>query len=165
LGLPEQQAHVLGGQAELGDFFDRTLEHYPEARSVAGWVVKEVARLVKEGGVAALKFGPESLARLAKMTDGGSISSSAAKSVFETMAASGDSPESIIEQQGLSTLREEELQPIVDAVLAEFPDKVAAYRAGNPRLMALFIGQVMQRTRGRADPQQVSKLLGKQLGA
>ncbi len=165
LGLPEQQAHVLGTQTELGDFFDRALEHYPEARSLAGWVVTELARVAKGGGVAALKFGPESLARLAKLADRGAISSSAAKTVFEAMAETGEDPEAIVERRGLSTLGDDELLPIVDAVLAELPDKVAAYRAGNPRLMALFIGQVMQRTRGRADPKAVSKLLTKQLSA
>jgi glutaminyl-tRNA synthetase len=163
LGLPDEQAHVLGAQAELGDFFDQTVEHHDAARSVAGWVVTDVARVAKEAGVSGLRFGPLELAGLVRMVDEGTISSSAAKAVFETMVSTGDSPETIVEAKGLSKMSDSQLEQIVDAVIEKFSDKVEAYRAGNERLLGLFIGQVMQRSGGRADPKQVSALLRRRL--
>jgi aspartyl-tRNA(Asn)/glutamyl-tRNA(Gln) amidotransferase subunit B len=52
----------------------------------------------------------------------------------------------------------------VDAALAAFPDKVAEYQSGKKGLLGLFMGEVMKRSRGAADPSVATKLLKSRLG-
>ena len=73
--------------------------------------------------------------------------------------------EAIIEKRGLKQISDTgALAAAIDAVLAEFPSQVADYRGGNDKLLQFFVGQVMKRTRGQANPQQLNGLLKEKLG-
>ena len=52
-----------------------------------------------------------------------------------------------------------DLEPVIDAVLERFADKVAAYKKGKKGLLALFVGEVMKQTKGKADPKKTNELL------
>lgn len=76
------------------------------------------------------------------------------------MAATGQSAAQLVEQRGLKQVSSAEaLRPIVEAVLAEHPDKIGAYRGGKVGLLGFFVGQVMRKTGGKANPQQAQALL------
>jgi glutaminyl-tRNA synthetase len=164
LGLPAEQAHVLSTQDDLGHFFEQALPHQTNARALAGWVATEVAREAKERAVAALPFGPRDLAELVELVETGRISARAAKQVFAELSANGGSPALIVKALGLDQVADRSvLEAMIDEVFAQFPDKVAAYRAGNTNLMGLFVGQVMKKSGGRADPKLLAELLGAKL--
>lgn len=78
---------------------------------------------------------------------------------------SGADPVEIVEAKGLRQVSEAgALEPILDRLIAENPDKVVAYRSGKTGLMGFFVGQVMRETQGQANPQLVQELVAKKLG-
>ncbi len=80
------------------------------------------------------------------------------------MCRSGQAPESIVAEQGLTQVSNAAtLAAQIDQVLATHPQEVAAYRAGRERLLAFFVGQVMKATQGKANPQLVNELLKQKL--
>ena len=98
------------------------------------------------------------------LLEDGTLSSSGAREVLSTLAGEGGDPDRIVRDRGLAQVSDvEALAPEVDAALESFPDKVAEYRGGKTGLLGFFVGQVMRRTDGRADPEQVKELLTRRL--
>jgi aspartyl-tRNA(Asn)/glutamyl-tRNA(Gln) amidotransferase subunit B len=107
---------------------------------------------------------PEHLAELLKLIASGVISGKMAKSVFEDMYATRKSPAAIVEEKGLKQVTDETaVEAVILEVLEENPAEVEAYRGGKDKLMGFFVGQVMKKTRGKANPQRVNELLRKLL--
>ena len=103
---------------------------------------------------------PADLARLVEMVEAGAVSARSGKDVLAIMASDGGSPDAIVEAQGLTQVGDREiLEPIVMELVDGHPDKVEAYRGGKHGLMGFFVGQVMHRTDGKADPKVVQELL------
>ncbi|WMT58346.1 glutamine--tRNA ligase/YqeY domain fusion protein [Truepera radiovictrix] len=157
LGANREEAAALAKDAALGAFFEAAQRAQPSPQ-LASWVVSEVARLVKEGSAARLT--PGALAELVAFVDDGTLSARLGKEVLAEMAATGQSAAQLVEQRGLKQVSSAEaLRPIVEAVLAEHPDKIGAYRGGKVGLLGFFVGQVMRKTGGKANPQQAQALL------
>ena len=128
----------------------------------------EVLRKLKEDdlGIDGVTVDATALAELLRLVDDGTISSAAAKQVFETMWRSGDSAAVIVERDGLRQVGDESaLLAHVATVLAANPDAVASYRAGRVQAIGALVGQVMKLTRGTANPKVVHALLQRQLDA
>jgi aspartyl-tRNA(Asn)/glutamyl-tRNA(Gln) amidotransferase subunit B len=126
----------------------------------------EVLRKLKDadGGAQPVPLPPPHLAALVRMVEEGAISGRTAKDVFERMWATGEAPAAIVAREGLTQVSDEDaLQEAVEAVLAQSPGQVATYRAGKAATLGWFVGQVMRRTGGKANPQVVQALLKKAL--
>jgi glutaminyl-tRNA synthetase len=169
LQVPRQQAQVLGATPALARFFD---EAYAESNlalnptSLANWIVTEVARETKGAATDALKLTPRALGQLVSLVDSGKITARAGKDVFAELAKHGGEPATIVDRLGLGQLASSNaLLPLIDAVLTEFASKVQDYKAGNTNLLGLFIGQVMKRAQGKADPKLLSDLIKTRLDA
>ena len=81
------------------------------------------------------------------------------------MLQSGDLPQKIVETEGWVQISDDaELEPIIEAVVKENPNLVKAYQAGDAKKFGFFVGQVMKKTQGQANPQKVNELLKKKLG-
>ncbi len=160
LGLTDEAADVLSGDLALSDFFEAALSAHADARAVANWAVNELQGLLEERSAADLRFDGGALGRLVALVDGGTISGSAGKEVLAELVAQGGDPAAIVERRGLRQVSDEgALAPIVDAVVAEHPDHVARFRAGNAGMLGFFVGQVMKRSGGKADPKRVNELV------
>jgi aspartyl-tRNA(Asn)/glutamyl-tRNA(Gln) amidotransferase subunit B len=166
-GLPPYDAGVLTEEREVADYFEAAARSCGNAKAASNWVMTEVLRKVKEGdgGVAACPVGPEALAGLVKLIDEGTISGRIAKDVFERMWATGEEAGAIVEREGLTQLSDDSaLEALVAEVVASSPAQAASYRGGKEAALGWFVGQVMKRTGGRANPQRVNVLLRKALG-
>jgi glutaminyl-tRNA synthetase len=131
-----------------------------DAQSAANWIVNELPRAGEGQPVAELAITGAGLVELLELLRTGEISTSAAKEVLADMVKSGASAASIVERRGLRQLSDEAaLAPVVDEVLAAHPDKVAEYRAGRTGLLGFFVGQIMRKTGGRANPERVQALV------
>lgn len=109
-------------------------------------------------------FSPENLRSLVEAEQSGVLSSKMAKEVLAQMITSGDTPQEIIEREGLSQVSDEnELASIIDDLIAANPQPVADYRAGNAKALGFFVGQVMKETQGQANPQLINQLLKSRL--
>ena len=163
-GLAEQEARILAGDAALFGLFAAATAGYAEVKTLAQFLVNDVQRERKERDLSDLPFGGQELGELAALADSGAITGAAAKKVLAVMLERGGRPEAIVEELGLRVVRDEgALAAMVDAVLADNPEQVAAYRAGKTALLGFFLGQVVKRSGGAADPQAVRKLLAERL--
>jgi aspartyl-tRNA(Asn)/glutamyl-tRNA(Gln) amidotransferase subunit B len=96
--------------------------------------------------------------------DQGVISGKIAKTIFEEMAASSKPPRQIVEEKGLVQISDSTaIEEIVAKILASHSAEVAAYKSGKTKLLGFFVGQVMQATRGQANPKLVNEILKKKL--
>ena len=160
LGLSLEEADVLTGSAALAEFFEGALARHDDAAAVAAWIINDVRALLPDGDIGAARCEAGAVGQLAALVAANRVSRRAAKDVLGELVAQGGDPAAIIERDGLETVGgREALLPVVDEVLSAFPDKVEAWRAGNANLIGLFMGQVMQRTGGTADPASVRELL------
>jgi Asp-tRNA(Asn)/Glu-tRNA(Gln) amidotransferase B subunit len=109
---------------------------------------------------------PESLAQLISLVREGTVSHQAAKRVYAELARTPqDGPRAVAERLGLVQVRDQgALESWVNEVLAAHPAEVARFRAGEAKLMSFFVGQVMKRSKGKADPKGVQPVLQERLG-
>ncbi|GAB6100010.1 Asp-tRNA(Asn)/Glu-tRNA(Gln) amidotransferase subunit GatB [Halanaerocella petrolearia] len=164
--IPEYDAGVITADREMADFFEAVVEVYDDAKEVSNWMMGEFSRLLNEEDteLAEVKFGPQDLADLLTMMDEDTISRDIAKEVFEDMFTTGDKPEDIVEEKGLKQISDEgELDNIVADVLADNESAVQDYHDGNKNVIGFLIGQTMQASGGKANPQKVRELLQEKL--
>jgi glutaminyl-tRNA synthetase len=165
LDLTLEHADVLTGSREAAEFFEAALAEHADPIGVASWMVNDLRGVLDGRSIAELPFDGSALGRLAALVDEGAVSRRAAKDVLAEMARKGGDPSDIVARLGLGKVSDESaLAPVVDSVLAAWPAKVEAYRAGNENLLGLFVGEVMKATKGAADPKVVKALLSERLG-
>ncbi|GIW38216.1 MAG: glutamine--tRNA ligase [Meiothermus sp.] len=160
-GIPQAEALVLAREPRLADFLLLASQSAPIS-ALANWVVNDLAPAIRTG---VCRVTPAGLAGLVKLLEAGEINTRIAKDVLAEAQESGTDPAEIIRQKGLRQVSDKgALERIVDRILAENPDKVAAYRAGKTGLLGFFVGQVMRETQGQANPQLVQELVRQKLG-
>ncbi|MFO0756092.1 MAG: glutamine--tRNA ligase/YqeY domain fusion protein [Byssovorax sp.] len=163
-GLSADDARILAGEPLLLACFTAAIAAHPSPKTVAKWVVNEVRR-VSKSGAKDLPFTGAALGELVALVDAGTLSATLAKDVFEELSTKGGSPKAIVERRGLSQIADDgALGAAVEAVLAENADAVGRYKAGNPNLLGAFVGMVMKKTGGKANPKRVQELLKQKLG-
>ena len=169
-GVPAADADTLVSARELADYYERTVSAGAPPRAAANWVTGEALRFMKERKVSpeeALSFSisPERLAALIRLAEQGSVSMASAKEVFAAMLDSPAEPEAIVAERGLGAMRDAgALEAIIGEIVAGNAAQVAAYRAGKTQTFGWFVGQVMKKTGGRADPAAVRDALTRALG-
>lgn len=165
-GLPPYDAQVLTSSRSLADYFEAAVKTFPQPKAVSNWIMSELLKELNrhQRDVRDCPVPPEHLAELLKLIASGVISGKMAKSVFEDMYATRKSPAAIVEEKGLKQVTDETaLEAVILEVLEENPAEVEAYQGGKDKLMGFFVGQVMKKTRGKANPQRVNELLRKLL--
>jgi aspartyl-tRNA(Asn)/glutamyl-tRNA(Gln) amidotransferase subunit B len=107
---------------------------------------------------------PANLATLLTMIDTGVISGKIAKTVFEEMMISGKDPETVVREKNLVQMSDAgEMQAIVREIIAANPEQAAQFREGKSKVMGFFVGQLMKKTQGKANPQMANELFSKEL--
>ena len=166
LGLSLYDAEVLVAAREVADYFEEVLQHFSGAKAAANWVMGELLGRLKKDGleIADCPVSPQHLANLLALQEKGQISSKMAKGVFEEMFNTGKDPKAIVKEKGLVQITDvDALKAVVDKVLSANPQSVEDYKGGKDRAFGFLVGQVMKETRGRANPQLVTKLLKERL--
>jgi aspartyl-tRNA(Asn)/glutamyl-tRNA(Gln) amidotransferase subunit B len=164
-GLNKYDAEVIVADEETAEYFELAAKD-SNPKLVANWICSELfGRLNKNGiSLAECKITPLNLSELVGLIEDGTISGKIAKTVFEIMFDTGDLPKKIVEDHGLVQVSDKSsIEPIIDQILAENPDSVAAYKEGKDKLFGFFVGQVMKKTGGKASPQMVNDLLKEKL--
>ncbi len=167
-GLPPYDAGVLTQTRDVAAWFEAVAAASGNAKAASNWVMNEVlAQINEQGGtLAACQVAPAHLGALIGLVDAGTISGKTAKDVFARMWASGEEPAAIVAREGLAQVSDSgALQEVVAEVVAAHPAQVASYRGGKTGTLGFFVGQVMRRTAGRANPRLVQELLERALAA
>ena len=167
LQLSEEDSAILTSSRELADYFEAALALYPEARKLGNWIKTEMLRELKgEDGLDILAFpvSAANLAGLLAMIDQGTISGKIAKTVFDEMMQSGKDAQTIVREKNLVQMSDAgDLLRIVQQIVAENPQQAADFKGGKTKLMGFFVGQLMQKTKGKANPQMANELFMQEL--
>jgi len=163
-GLPAYDARVLTGEVELAEYYESVVGAGVEPKTAANWVMGDVMTTFNQTGAFPVDAGR--LAGLVRLVREGVVSHQAAKRVYTELAERpGDEPKAVAERLGLVQVSDAgALGGWVDEVLAAHPAEVARYRGGETKLMGFFVGQVMKRSQGKADPKGVQPVLQAKLG-
>jgi aspartyl-tRNA(Asn)/glutamyl-tRNA(Gln) amidotransferase subunit B len=168
MGLTPDEADVLIPNAQMAYFFEAVAKHDPaSAQMAAKWVINELfGRLNREG----LDFDQSpvdsrKLSEILMAIGAGVLSTKMAKELLDILWIEGGEPGEIIERRGMRQVSDEsKIQIAIDVLFLENPDKVAVAKA-NPKALMWFVGQVMKRMEGKANPQLVNDLLKKKIDA
>jgi aspartyl-tRNA(Asn)/glutamyl-tRNA(Gln) amidotransferase subunit B len=171
-GLSAYDARVLVVEKETAYYFEAVVQGSDgaggrDAKQAANWVTGELfAVLNKLGlGITDSPVEADALGGLLDLIGDGTISGRIAKEVFAEMVESGESAAAIVEAKGLRQVSGAgEIEALIDSVLTEQTEKVAEYRSGKEKLFGFFVGQVMKKSKGRANPKAVNDTLKKKLG-
>ncbi|ACN16225.1 GatB [Desulforapulum autotrophicum HRM2] len=159
-------ASVLTSSIALADFFEQTAKEINEPKLAANWIMGPVLALLKdqETTITSLPITADALAELLKLIEAGKINANAAKTIFDRMVTTSEGPGKIVEEMGLEQVSDQgELETIVAEVLKANPDEVESYLGGKTKLMGFFMGQIMKKSRGKADPKIVTQILKQRL--
>jgi aspartyl-tRNA(Asn)/glutamyl-tRNA(Gln) amidotransferase subunit B len=165
-GLPEYDAQVLTASKALANYFEDCVRLHPHPKTVSNWIMVELVRELKreERDIERCPVSAENLAGLLDLIREGTISGKMGKSVFEEMFETGQSPRTIVRDKGLIQMTDRaQIQGVIEEVLRKSPDKVAAYKEGKTKLLGYFVGEVMKKTQGKANPKMVNEILKKML--
>jgi aspartyl-tRNA(Asn)/glutamyl-tRNA(Gln) amidotransferase subunit B len=165
LGLSPYDAGVLVAEKETAEFFERVMKSR-DAKLAANWVTGNLFGALNSKGVGidASPVSAEALGQLIDLISDDTISGRIAKDVFDIMMETGDRPAKIVEEKGLKQITDTgAIESIIDEVIASGPGQVEQFKGGNEKIIGWFVGQVMQKTQGKANPQAVNQVLKKKL--
>jgi aspartyl-tRNA(Asn)/glutamyl-tRNA(Gln) amidotransferase subunit B len=167
-GLPEYDAYVLTDSKDIALFFERICASTKSYKAASNWVMGPVKSFLNELTLHIKDYpvSPEKLAELIELVDSRKVSHTVAQqSIYpELLITPTKSPLQIAKELNLlQDSNEDSLLPIIKEVLAEMPAKVVEYRSGKKGLLGLFMGEVMKRSKGKADPKLASELVAKEL--
>jgi aspartyl-tRNA(Asn)/glutamyl-tRNA(Gln) amidotransferase subunit B len=165
-GLPAYDAAVLSDTRPLAEYYDEVVRAGVSPKLASNWIMTEMRRVIRGRGTAKedIPLSSPHLAELLRMVESGTISGKTAKDVLEEMLASGRTAGEIVHARGLTQISDADaLREAIRDVLAQHPEQLAGYRAGQEKLLTFFVGQVMKVTRGRAKPELVHRLLREEL--
>lgn len=168
LKLSDYDAGVLTEEKAFSDFFEDVIQHTANYKAVANWMLGPVKSWLNENSKEINEFpiAAQQLAALITLVDTGRVSFSAAstKLFAQMFNQSAKSPEQIaIEENLIQQSDVSAIGLIIDKVLEKFADKVTEYKKGKKGLLALFVGEVMKQSKGKADPKVTNELLLKKL--
>ena len=165
-GLPAYDADVITASKKIADLFEESLNYTADAKSVSNWIMGDLLGYLNANGIDfdQVKLTGQSLGEMIGLIEKGTISGKIAKNVFKSMLETGKGPAQIVEEQGLVQISDESaLVAVVQTVLANSPQSVADYKAGNEKVVGFVVGQVMKETKGKANPGLVNKIIVEQL--
>jgi len=166
--LTAEVADVLTQERKLADYFERVVQADPttQPQTLANWVKNELLKLLGESHVAVenIPVPAERLAGLVSLVESGEISNSAGKQVLDQMFRTGEAPEAVVDRLDLRQVGDEnELERLVDQVLAGQPKLVETYRCGKTNVLQALVGQVMKASGGKANPKRLPEILRQRL--
>ncbi len=166
LGLPEHDAGLLTATRAMAEFFEATIRLFSKPKVASNWLIGDVAAYLNAQGreIDEVPVRPEYLAGLLTLVDTGQVSGRSAKEILEEMLRTGRPAEAIVQERGLGQISDEAmLATVVQEVIAEHSGPVADVRAGKDQAVTFLVGQVMKKTRGRANPALVNRLIREHL--
>ncbi len=165
-GMSEDDAQTLTESRYLADFYEEVLEHVDSPKAVSNLILSEVLRVLNERSIDIKEFpvSEERLAGLVTLREEDKINSSAMTEIFDAMLEEDKSAEDLAKEMNLIQVSDTSfIEPIVDEVIENHPDEAERYRDGKKGLIGFFIGQVMQKSQGKANPQLVRELVSDRL--
>ena len=170
-GLSEYDSDVLTSNRDQAEYFESVVNAANgEAKLSANWVMGELSAVLNKSNIDITQspVSAEMLGGMIKRIKDNTISGNIAKQVFEAMCNGEGSADEIIDNQGLKQVTDPgAIEKLVDDVIDANPDQVKQYQQApaekQGKLIGFFVGQIMKKSQGKANPQQVNELLQEKL--
>ena len=167
LKIKENDAEEIARNIQIAEYFEATLESFSkDAQLISNWILSEVTAVLNRENIEINDFyiEPNRLASLLSRIDDNTISSKIAKDLFSQMLTSDETADEMIEKQGLEQITDEDsITQFVTEVLDEFSEQKDQYLAGKEQVLGFLVGQVMKRSKGKANPKLVNELIIRQI--
>ena len=167
LKIKESDAEEIARNMQIAEYFEATLESFSkDPQLVSNWILSEVIAVLNRENIEINDFyiEPNRLASLLSRIDDNTISSKIAKDLFSQMLTSDETADEMIEKQGLEQITDEDsITQFVTEVLDEFSEQKDQYLAGKEQVLGFLVGQVMKRSKGKANPKLVNELIIRQI--
>ncbi len=167
-GLSAYDARVISDEISMANFFEETVANGAEVKLASNWVTSDIVGYLKSNKLSfsELKLSPENLAEMISMISKNIISGKIAKEILPELIKKNISPKKLVEEKGLAMISDSSsILPIIDELINEHPNEVQAFKNGKTKLLGFFVGQLMKRTKGKADPKLANKLLMEKLNS
>jgi len=169
LKIKQSDAEELSRNMQIAEYFEETLEGFgKDAQLVSNWILSEVMAVLNRENIeiSAFQIEPMRLASLISRIEDNTISSKIAKDLFNQMLTNDETVDEIIKKQGLEQITDEDsINQYVTDVLIEFSEQKDQYLAGKEQVLGFLVGQVMKRSKGKANPKLVNELIVRKINA
>ncbi len=168
--LSNYDASILTADKQTSDYFNETIKSDPELKKsskiVVNWITSELFSLLNKNDLELISspVSPKNLGQLVKLISTNEISGKIAKDVLEEMFSSKKSAREIVDYKGLKQVTDQgEIEKVIDEVITDNPKMVQEYLGGKDKLLGFFVGQVMKKTKGKANPKILNDILIRKL--
>jgi aspartyl-tRNA(Asn)/glutamyl-tRNA(Gln) amidotransferase subunit B len=166
--LSSYDAHVLTDSKDVAMYFEKVCSLTQNYKSASNWVMGPVKSYLNELALSAEEFpiAPALLVELMDLVDAGKVSFSVASQRVFPELFKNPSRSALEIAQRLNLIQdssEDSMLPIIDQILKEFPLKVEEYKSGKKGIVGMFMGELMKRSKGKADPKVANALITKKL--
>ena len=167
LKIKQTDAEEISRNMEIAEYFEATIDNFSDdAQLVSNWILSEVIAVLNRENIEinAFQIKPDRLASLLSRIQDNTISSKIAKDLFNQMLTNDKTVDEMIKEQGLEQITDEDsISQYVTEVLNEFSDQKDQYLAGKEQVLGFLVGQVMKRSKGKANPRLVNELIIRQI--
>jgi aspartyl-tRNA(Asn)/glutamyl-tRNA(Gln) amidotransferase subunit B len=167
LGLSPYDTRVITDDRATSEYFEATIAAGAPAKPAANWVMGDIGAYLNANTgmtIADLKLIPAMLAELIDLIESGTISNKIAKDILPELLESGGSPKAIVDKKGLVQVSDPAvIEAAIDEVIAAFPNELEQYKSGKTKMLGFFVGQVLKKTGGKADPKMTNQLVAQKL--
>jgi aspartyl-tRNA(Asn)/glutamyl-tRNA(Gln) amidotransferase subunit B len=162
--LSEYDSYVLTDEKEMADFFEQVINFTSNYKAAANWMLGPVKSWLNENNktIQSFPLTAQQIAGIVQMVESGKLSFTVASGKFFSFLLNNPSkdPEEIaIDQNLIQQSDVNSLEPIIDEILNKHAEKVKEYKKGKKGLLSLFVGEVMKRSKGTADPRVTNEIL------
>ena len=164
--LSNYDADLLAADKGIANYFEEVVKISDSPKLSANWIMGELSALLNNENlnIRDSKVSSDKLGQLILRIEDGTISGKIAKDIFEKMWVSGKEVDIIIKDEDLEQVTDDdEIESMIDEVIANNPQQLEQYKSGKDRLFGFFVGQVMQASQGKANPKQVNEILKSKL--
>ena len=161
-GLQEYDAELLVADKKMAEYFDAAIEGVEDVKGVANWMLGDVSAYLNANNCTISEFpiSAKHLGEMVNLIKKGVLSSKLAKKVFAEMLKSDKAPSVLVKELGLEQVSDAgAIQAMVDEVIAANPQSVADFKAGKDKAIGFLVGQIMKKSRGKANPGMVNQLI------
>ena len=163
--LTREHAAVLTASRAVAEYYESVVRAPAEPQAAANWVMTEALADANDHQEQ-LRVSPVALAQIIALVKNGMLSNQAAKRVFTEVAANGGDPRTVAESLGVIQVADTNvIEGWVTDVLADHPVEVERYKKGETKLMPFFVGQLMRKSKGKADPKLAQRVLEEKLAS
>ena len=167
-GLSAYDARILSDEIYMAIFFEETVKYGADPKIASNWITSDISGYLKANKQSfnSIKMTSKNLAEMISLISNNTISGKIAKDILPEIIETNISPKKLVDQKGLAMISDSSsLEIIVDELIKDNPEEVKSYKNGKTKLLGFFVGKLMKKTRGKADPKLANKIISSKLNS